>query len=156
MTIQEFQARKVLRIAGALAHFVETTPADKLDYCACLDEKSCTRTVLDQVRECVACNRYITALISGGENSASSDKPITSAQTAREEIMISAEELAAALRLMPDAYLTKSFMMPSMTVTGEVLIDLPTRNMSYHSGQINFLQMLLGDGDSHVPPCAFK
>src|SRR5215470_12436687 len=97
MTIQEFQARKVLRIARTLAHFVATTPADKLDCCPCLDEKSCTRSVLDQISECVACNRYITTLISGGENSVSPGKPITDAQTAQEELLLSAEELAAVL-----------------------------------------------------------
>ena len=43
-----------------------------------------------------------------------------------------------------------------MTVIGEVLIDIPTRNMAYHGGQINFLQLLLGDKESHIPPGAFK
>src|SRR5262245_61595814 len=143
MTVQEFQARKVMRIARTLAHFVATTPADKLDWCPCLDDKSCTRSVLDQISECVACNRCITLLLSGGENPVSPGKPITDAQTAQEELLQSAEELAAILRVMPDEALEKSFTMPSMTLTGEVLIDIPTRNMSYHGGQINFLQLLL-------------
>ena len=156
MTIQEFQARNVLRIARTLSHFVATTPADKLDWCPYLDEKSCTRSVLDQISECVACNRYITILLGGGEISVSSSRPITDAQTAQEELLLSAEALAAILRVVPDESLAKPFTMPSMTVIGEVLIDIPTRNMSYHGGQINYLQMLLGDRESHVPPSAFQ
>ena len=156
MTVQEFQARKVLRIARALAHFVATTPADKLDWCPCVDENSCTRSVLDQIRECVACNRSITLLLGDGENAVSPGKPITDGQTAQGELLLSAEELAAILRVMPEEALAKPFTMPSMSVTGEVLIDIPTRNMSYHGGQINFLQMLLGDKESHIPPDAFK
>lgn len=156
MTVQEFQARKVLRVAQTLAHFVAATPPDKLDWCPCLDEKSCTRSALDQIAECVACNRYVASLISGRKIVFSSSRPITDAQTAQEELLLSAEELAAILRVMPEESLEKPFTMSSMTVTGEVLIDIPTRNMSYHGGQINFLQMLLGDKESHVPPGAFK
>ena len=156
MTIQEFQARKILRVARTLAHFVATTPADKLDWCPCLDEKSCTRSVLDQISECIACNRYIANLLDGGQISVSSRTPVTDAQTAQEELLLSAQELAAILCEMPDESLAKPYMMPSMTVIGEVLIDIPTRNMSYHGGQINFLQLLLGDKELHVPPSAFK
>ncbi|HLK59469.1 MAG TPA: hypothetical protein VKU00_23105 [Chthonomonadaceae bacterium] len=156
MTVQEFQARKILRIARTLAHFIATTPADKLDWCPCLDEKSCTRSVLDQISECIACNRSIATLLGGGESSFASGSPITDAQTAQEELLLSAEELAAIVRGMPDEALAKPFMMPSVTVIGEVLIDIPTRNMSYHGGQINFVQLLLGDKESHIPPSAFQ
>jgi hypothetical protein len=156
MTIQEFQARKVMRIARTLAHFVAMTPADKLDWCPCLDEKSCTRSVLDQISECIAFNRYVANLLESGEISDSCGKPITDAQTAQEELLLSAVALAAVMRAMPEDSLEKPFRMPSMTVTGEVLIDIPTRNMSYHGGQINYLQLLLGDKESHVPPGAFK
>ncbi|MCW3095410.1 MAG: DinB superfamily [Chthonomonadaceae bacterium] len=156
MNVQEFQARKVLRIARTLAHFVATTPAEKLDWCPCLDEKSCTRSVLDQIGECIACNRSIANLLGGGNISFDSGRSFTDGQTAQEELLRSAEELAAILRIMPDEALTHPYTMPSITVTGEVLIDIPTRNMSYHGGQINFLQRLLGDPESHIPPCAFK
>ncbi len=156
MTVQEFQARKVLRIARTLAHFVAMTPADKLEWRPCLDEKSCARSVLDQISECVACNRMVAGLLGGGETSRSSSEPITDARTAGEEILRSADELAAILQVMPDESLTTQFMMSSTTVIGEVLIDIPTRNMSYHGGQICFIQMLLGDKESHIPPRAFK
>lgn len=155
MTVQEFQSRKILRIAQTLAHFVATTPEDRLDWCPCLDEKSCTRSVLDQIRECVACNRYIASLLGGGETP-DSHRSITDGRSAQEELLVSAEALAGILRCIPDEALSKPFTMPSMTVTGEVLIDLPTRNMAYHGGQINYLQLLLGDTESHVPSGAFK
>lgn len=51
MTVQEFQARKTERIAIALAHFVDSTPADKLDWCPATGDESCTRSVLGVVAE---------------------------------------------------------------------------------------------------------
>src|SRR5262249_25165578 len=117
MTVQEFQARKILRIAQTLAHFVATTPAEKLDWCPCLDEKSCTRSVLDQIRECVACNRYIACLLGSGEIASAAGRPISDAQTAQEQLLLSAEELAAMVRVMPEESLAKPFTMPAMTVS---------------------------------------
>ena len=40
--------------------------------------------------------------------------------------------------------------------SGEVLIDMPYRNMTYHGGQINLIQLLLGDKEFHMAPAAFK
>jgi hypothetical protein len=156
MTAQEFQARKIERIARTLAHFVATTPADRLDWCPALDDKSCTRSVRDQLAECIACNRSVAVILSGGTAAVSEENPVTDAPTAQEELLKSASELAAIIRAMPDEWLAKTFTTPYMTMTGEVLMDIPTRNMSYHGGQINFLQLLLGDKEFHVEPSGFK
>ena len=156
MTVQEFQARKFERIAKTLAHFVATTPEDKLDWCPCIDENSCTRSVMDQIAECIACNRMVAAIICGGQAEMGGDAPITDAKAAQEELLASARELAAVVRAMPDEALWKTFSMPRASMTGEVLIDLAHRNMAYHGGQINFIQLLLGDKEFHQHPDAFR
>ena len=154
MTVQEFQARKTERIAIAVSHYVATTPADKLDWCPATGEESCTRSVLNQASECVATNRMVSGLL-GGEQSQEPVK-ITDAGSAESELRKSASEVAAAIRALPDEALTRSYRTHSMTLSGEVLIDMPYRNMTYHGGQICFIQLLLGDKEFHMAPASFK
>jgi hypothetical protein len=154
MTVQEFQARKTERIAIAVAHYVATTPADKLDWCPATGEESCTRSVLDQASECVVCNRMIACML-GGEQF-EDPVSITDAGIAQTELRKSAAEVAAAIRALPDEALNRSFTLQMMTLSGEVLIDMPCRNMTYHGGQINLIQLLLGDKEFHMAPAAFK
>src|ERR1051326_2605790 len=112
MTVQEFQARKTERIAIAVSHYVETTPADKLDWCPATGEESCTRSVLDQAAECVACNRMIAGML-GGEPTEEPVK-ITDAGSAKAELMRSATELAGVIRALPDEALTRTYQMQMM------------------------------------------
>src|SRR5262249_25060420 len=148
MTVQEFQARKTERIAIALSHYVATTPVDKLDWCPATGEESCTRSVLDQASECVACNRMIAGLL--GADLSEDTVKVTDSDSAQSEIRRSAAELAAVIRELPDEALTRCFQMQNMTLSGEVLIDMPYRNMTYHGGQINLIQLLLGDKEFHM------
>ena len=154
MTVQEFQARKTERIAIAVSHYVATTPADKLDWRPCTGEESCTRSVLEVASECVACNRMIAGIL-GGEHCEESVK-ITDAATADAELRKSAAEVAAAIRALPDEALDRKYQTLNMTLSGEVLIDMPYRNMTYHGGQINMIQLLLGDKEFHMAPASFK
>jgi hypothetical protein len=81
---------------------------------------------------------------------------ITDAASARSELTKSAAEVAAVIRELPDEALDRTYQMTSMTMSGEVLMDIPYRNMVYHGGQINYIQLLLGDKEFHVAPAAFK
>jgi len=60
-------------------------------------------------------------------------------------------DLAGALRTLTDADLEKTFEHPRGTMLGKNLILMPMRNMGYHIGQLNFIQMLYGDTEFHVP-----
>jgi hypothetical protein len=154
MTVQEFQARKTERIAIAVAHYIATTPADKLDWCPATGEESCTRSVLDQASECVACNRMVAGLL--GCEDCPESVTVTDAASAQSELRKSAAEVAAVIRALPDEALSRNYLMQTMTLSGEVLIDIPYRNMTYHGGQINLIQLLLGDKEFHMVPAAFK
>ena len=155
MTVQEFQARKIERMAQTVAHFVATTSADRLTWCPAVGDESCTRSVLGQVAECIAVNRRFAALLSGVEPPA--EQPAAEDGAAAQEALIaSGQALAAAVRTLPDDALAKTYATPRGDLPGEVVIDLPYRNMAYHGGQINFIQLLLGDKEFHLPPQAFK
>src|SRR3979409_1081788 len=65
MTIFEWQGSSAERGAGFLAHFVKSTDPDWIDKCPAVDEKSKTRSILDQVAECVTLNRKAAATLAG-------------------------------------------------------------------------------------------
>jgi hypothetical protein len=156
MTIQEFQARKIERIARTVAHFVATTPPDHLEWCPSTCDSSCTRSGLDQVRECVSLNRNFAALLSCDDCDLPESREIMDSVTAQEELIASAQDLAEVVRRLPDEALTRCYYTPHASMTGEIMIDLPCRNMAYHGGQINFIQLLLGDKEFHMHPQAFR
>jgi len=156
MTIQEFQARKIERVAQTVAHFVAATPEDHLDWCPATCDISCTRSGLDQVRECVALNRNFAALLRCSDCELAESRPIVDSISAQEELIASAHELAEVVRSLPDEALSRCFHTPHASMTGEILIDLPCRNMIYHGGQISFIQLLMGDSQIHMHPHAFR
>ncbi len=156
MNIQEFQARKIVRVARTLAHFVATTPADRLDWCPATCDYSSTRSALDQVRECVALNRNFATLLRHDDCESTESPAIVDSTSAQKELIASAHELADVVRGLPDEALISHFTTPHASMTGEVLIDLPCRNMAYHGGQINFIQLLLGDREFHMHSRALR
>jgi hypothetical protein len=64
----------------------------------------------------------------------------------------SARELANAVRAMTDDDLTREFVSRRGPMPGANLIEVPLRNMYYHGGQINQLQLLYGDTEYRLPP----
>lgn len=154
MNITEFQSEKVERIAQSFAHFVSTTPEDKLNWRPAAQANSDTRSVLDQVGECVVINRLVAALIRGESVSAPDREKMpafSGSQQAQAELIASGREVAEAIRSLGDTALTRSFVSWRGPVSGAVLIEIPYRNMAYHVGQVNFIQCLLGDTTFHTP-----
>ena len=157
MTVFEFQARRVERISAALAHFVESTNVDKLDWRPPL-ERAATRSILAQIGECVLTNRYAAALLRG-ENpdytpARDAPPPIAFADShdAQSQTIASGQELAAAIRTVGEADLERTYPHWRGAIRGEVIMEMPYRNMAYHAGQVNYVQMLYGDTTFHLPP----
>ena len=59
--------------------------------------------------------------------------------------------LADAIRALTNADLEREFTTRRGPMPGTNLIEGPMRNMHYHVGQVNLLQLLYGDGEFHVP-----
>src|SRR6266550_363477 len=62
MTLFEFQASRIVRIAVAFADFIGTTRPDKLDWRVPLEGAE-TRTAFEMVGECIRANRFFAALL---------------------------------------------------------------------------------------------
>jgi hypothetical protein len=156
MTVGEFQAKKIERIAAALAHFIETTRPDRLDWNVPGEGESKGRSVLEQASECALVNRLGVKLLRGEEvdrAAAQANAPrYASAADAGQDLIGSAAELASAIRTMTDEDLARTYPCWRGPVSGEVLVEMAYRNMAYHAGQVNFIQCLYGDNEFHVPP----
>ena len=98
MTVQEFQAKKIQRNAHVLAHFVATTPEDKLDWCPSTGPESCSRSVLNQIGECIWINRRFAAVLQGKEPPPKVEVYQATSAQAQLELVESAKELAALLK----------------------------------------------------------
>lgn len=156
MTVPEYVARQTERMAESLAHFLATTSEDKLKWCPELDGSAGSRSVLEQVSECIAVNHMMAKLLRGeAVNAAPGAYPtiaFADCNDAQQRLLASAKDLADALRGMTDEDLQREYQHPRALMRGENMIIMALRNMAYHAGQINYIQMLYGDAEFHVPP----
>ena len=154
-TVPEYIARQTERFAETLAHGLETTAEDKRGWRVAVEGSAPTRSALEQVAECVVINRYIAALLRGDVSAPPAggfpELTFADVQDAQTQLRASARELAEAIRPLDDERLNRSYQMRRGPTPGHNLILMPYRNMAYHFGQINFIQMLAGDPEFHVP-----
>jgi hypothetical protein len=156
MHVPEFMALQTERMTDSLVHFVATTAEDKLQWQPQTEGSAPTRCVLEQIGECVVVNRMIAAALRGETLPAGgSGRPslvLANGSEAQEQLRASGAELAAAIRTMTETDLERVFQHPRGQFVGANFIMMPLRNMAYHAGQINLIQMLAGDPEFHVPP----
>jgi len=152
MTITEYVAQQTMRMAEALAYFIETTQAERLDWQPVGEDEAETRSALDQVSECIEVNHAMAALLRGETVRPPSGLELADGGDAQRRLLASAEDLAAAIRGVSEADLDRTYSHPRGQILGRNMILMGYRNMAYHAGQINFIQTLYGDPEFHVPP----
>lgn len=154
MTVQEFQAEKIEGAAKLLAFWLGAMPEDKQSWVPEVAGAAGLRTAREQVAECATANRFFTALLKGEKPALFRPFEVkseyASLEEAQQDLIASAAECAAAIRGMSDADLEKEYRL-RWPMTGYQVIEFPYRNMTYHGGQVNQLQLLYGDTEFHVP-----
>ena len=150
MTIQEYVADQTERIAASLSHFAATTDPACLTWELSAEGEGHTRSVLDQIAECVGVNHRFAALLRG-ETAPDAPSAPQSAAEVQAQLTASAGELAAAIRAVPDDAMDNVIETPRGAAIVKNLILASYRNMAYHAGQINFIQTLAGDSEFHAP-----
>jgi DinB superfamily len=155
MTVQEFMADQIERMAAGLASFIESTAPDRVSWRPEAPGGAETRSALEQAQECVAVNRYFAALLRGEQLDIPAGgvrgTPLEGVEDARKQLSESSAELAEAIRALSDAALAKTYSHWRGPASGAKLIIGAYRNMAYHAGQINLIQMLSGDAEFHMP-----
>ena len=157
MTISEYVAQQTVRIAEALAHFIQTTEPDRLEWQPAVEgEKASTRCALEQISECVQVNHLMAAVLRGETVSIPPgprpDIVFAGVEDAQKRLRASAQDLASAIQSLSEADFEREFQHPRGLIRGSNLIMMGYRNMAYHAGQINFIQTLYGDVEFHAPP----
>ncbi len=153
MNIQSYAADQTERIAASLAHFVATTDPARLDWELPTEGAGYTRSILDQIAECVERNHRFAALLRGEPAPATLLAPrFTDGQDAQAQLVSSAGELAVVIRAVADDALETLIQTPRGGAPIKNLMLAAYRNMAYHAGQINFIQTLAGDAEFHAPP----
>lgn len=152
MTAQQFMSEHVQRMGQSVAHFVANTEPSLLTWSQSAPGSEPSRTILELVGECVNANRLFAALLRGESPERPADLDLTS-ESAQAEIVKSSNELAAAINYMNEEDFERDFIHPVRgPLKGKILAMGAYRNMAYHSGQINFIQILGGDHEFHLPP----
>jgi uncharacterized damage-inducible protein DinB len=153
-TIAQWQARQIERAAIIMAGFVESTAEDKLRWRPAVDENSKTRSVLEQVAECAFANKRFLKILTGeGVPAPPADWDVfASKEEAIEQLKSSAAELAKVVAGLDCAALARDYITHRGPMPGALVIQFPLRNMTYHMGQINMIQLLYGDADFHIGP----
>lgn len=154
MNAQDYMAEQIERMGQSMAHFAATTAPEKLTWQPLMEGSAATRSILEQIAECVGVNHYFAALLRGEEPPAGGMTlpDLTDAQEAKRHLAASTGVLAAAVRALDDGGLTRTFQTRRGQTTGKNLMIAAYRNMAYHTGQINLIQLLAGDADFHAPP----
>ena len=156
MTVQEFQADNIETISRLLAHFLETTHDARRDWKPAVEGAAGVRSAHEQVAECIAVNRVFAALLRGETpqppNPGDTTLPFADCAGAQTMLIESGKELANVIRAMSDEDLSRMYVTRRGPMPGAQIIVLPYRNMAYHSGQINFIQLLYGDTEFRPQP----
>lgn len=146
---------------GATMHGAETLVKDTKyipegKFCFC--PMGCAKTAEDILRECAGTNARIAASLRSEDPTTSAaylefQKKVDAAsglEAFDKLVMESSEIVCEAIDGIADADLGKQMKMPwGAMFPAAAAIFLPAQHMSYHDGQINYIQTLLGDGVFH-------
>lgn len=158
-SVQEFQAGNIERMGQTLAYALEKTREDRRDWKPEVEGAAGVRSALDQMAECITVNKMIALVLRGetppppppGGGPMQAPRTFTTLEEAQAQLIGSAKELADAIRALSDADLQREFPSRRGPMPGARLIEIPYRNMAYHWGQINLIQLLYGDTEFHIP-----
>ena len=153
--VADFLCRHIARIGDSLASFCESTDPQFRTWLTPTRGQNQARSVLDLIGECASTNNYVAALLTAepGQVLARDDfrcEP-KNADDARHEIQASCSTLILAIRGFSDEDFERTYPHWRGDLSAELLVVGAYRNMCYHAGQINFIQILSGDLEFHAP-----
>ena len=151
MKPQALLAEQIERISDSMASFIESTEVDVLSWRPEMPSSVGTRTILEMVGECVAVNRRFAAKLAQESEDGIGQPIFVNAQDAVSQIVDSGQKFASVIGNLSDDALAADYLHAGNQMSGTFLIIGAYRNMAYHCGQINLIQMLKGDAENHRP-----
>ena len=148
-TLQEFLVRDTQKAADELIEAFLRLPEEKRAWSP--DEKA--RTALDQVAECAILNGYTADLIQSRTWTmtdfnvffqAKADLVAQGWETVHTLLIDNTQKVIAAMGLVPEEDLKIEIPTPLGSMSLAQIISYPYWNMTYHTGQINYIASILG------------
>jgi hypothetical protein len=151
-TVQELAVTLSREASDSLMRTVAAMPGDKFTWKA-MNEG---RTALHQILECGGANRFIARLLedralpppTSREEVERINRELITPELAVEYLTSGTELLIAAIQAFPSEHLDDTIELPfrgGMTKSFTEVMVMGYWNMTYHLGQINFIQTLYGD-----------
>lgn len=158
MRLQDHLVKQTQRAMNDLLRAIEALPADKVDWKPC----ETSRSALSQLKEVAMSPQFFIHVIKHGsmpdmkDHAKSTEDQIRNdlvdAAATKVRVMETTAELCSAISEFPDDDLDQEMVLPfggGMVMTMAEILGLHAWNMTYHYGQINYIQTLLGDTEMH-------
>jgi uncharacterized damage-inducible protein DinB len=153
--VQDVAAMLTEKAASDLIAALRAVPEEKSDW----EPLGDSRPILEQAIECCLANRmwsrilvtHVHAMLPEGEAPADY-KSLDTLAKAADELGRTSALLAEAIRAVPDADLPIVIAFPKRPESGRPLAEClhhAAWNMTYHLGQVGYIQTLYGDWDEH-------
>ncbi len=157
MRIQDFLVRQTYRALEDICRAALAVPEERHDW-----GPEGARSALSQMQEIALAPKWFIPIIAHRGVAAAGDHADKARQATRrtfatiqecvEEARSGTNELCDAIASFPDDELDREVQLPfgpGLTVTMAEVLGLHYWNMTYHLGQINYIQTLLGDREMH-------
>jgi uncharacterized damage-inducible protein DinB len=154
-TTKQIAARMTANAAENLKINLEAMPADKREW----RPLDAGRSALSLIQECAVINGFFARILHEGkapemkwEEYQAACAQLDTADKALSALMASTAELTAAIESVPEERLADEVTMPfheGMVMTMEQIMFAAYWNMTYHHGQLAYIQTLYGDYEMH-------
>jgi len=153
MRFQDQVVKQTQRALDDVIRAVEALPEDKRDW----KPADTSRSALNQLQELAVAPRYFVELIDKGQMPQFDDhenlmKSHDTFELCRESAREATSELCRAISEFPDERLEDEVKLPfggGMVMSMADVLGLHAWNLTYHHGQINYIQTMLGDLEMH-------
>src|SRR5579885_2328103 len=151
MKVQDFIASQTAIVMEGILRTARALPPDKLDW----KPAETSRSALSQLAECATSPEILLRVLDGGGYTYTDDlkakrTAITTLDKAEKILREGTEKLLGRIRELPDSRLEEQVDLPwGATWSLIEVMNMHFWNMTYHVGQINYIQTLLGDTEMH-------
>jgi uncharacterized damage-inducible protein DinB len=155
MRLQDFIADSTMSAFGALFRNAHTIPEDKINW----QPASEARSVLDQLQECAQAPSIFIKMLEGEKVEFSPQFLVEARRQRREWTTVGecervcefmTKKLCDAIRTVPEERMTENVTLPwGEEISMRDMLNKHYWNMVWHTGQIAYIQRLLGDKDMH-------
>ena len=131
--------------AGNIAYNLDFIPDDKLNW----KPAPTASSALEMIGHILGVLNRMTPLLRTGTMGSSEAENPTDRESAKTQLLAAAKKYTAAMRDLSDDKLDTMIELPMGALRLGVMATMPVMDMVHHHGQIAYIQMLLGDVETH-------